>query len=85
MRIVANRTGFYKVSMSTENIIHVHYIIQSKDTSIALLQHYSVFASSPLPDYNRGHMKETKLSEWMEKVCRANIKWRKDCYLLVYK
>ena len=27
MRIVANRTGFYKVSMSTENIIHVQYII----------------------------------------------------------
>ena len=27
MRIVANRTGFYKVPMSTENIIHVHYII----------------------------------------------------------
>ena len=26
-RIVANRTGFYKVSMSTENIIHVHYSI----------------------------------------------------------
>ena len=47
MRIVANRTGFYKVSMSTENIIHVHYIIKSKRTSIALLQHYSVFASSP--------------------------------------
>ena len=27
MRIVANRTGFYKVSVSTENIIHVQYII----------------------------------------------------------
>ena len=50
MRIVANRTGFYKVSMSAENIIHVHYIIWSKDTSVALLQHYLVFASSPWPD-----------------------------------
>ena len=27
MRIVANRTGFYKMFMSTEKIIHVRYII----------------------------------------------------------
>ena len=39
MRIVAKRTGFYKVSMSTKNIIHVRYIINSKRTSIALLQY----------------------------------------------
>ena len=56
MRIVANRTGFYKVSMSTENIIHVHYIIKSKDTTIALLQHYAVFASSPWPDHSWPNM-----------------------------
>ena len=49
MRIVAKRTGFYKVSTSAENITHVRYIIQSKRTSIALLQYYSTFALSTRP------------------------------------
>ena len=49
MRIVGNRTGFYKVSMLTENIIHIRYSIYRKGTSIAVLQHYSVFARSTGP------------------------------------
>ena len=74
MRIVANRTGFYKVSMPTENITHVRYIIQSKDTSIALLQHYSVFAWSTWPD------KYTRLWLASPQIQGNQILWKHEHY-----
>ena len=39
-----------------DKIILVRYIIYSKRTSIALLQHYSVFASSPWPVHLNLHV-----------------------------